>query len=42
MKARELRDLSDDGLRDRIATARRDVFGLRMEHAPRRDRERAP
>ena len=33
MKARELRDLSDDGLRDRIATARRDLFGLRMQHA---------
>ena len=33
MKANELRDLSDDGLRDRIATARRDLFGLRMQHA---------
>ena len=33
MNARELRDLSDDGLRDRIATARRDLFGLRMQHA---------
>jgi large subunit ribosomal protein L29 len=33
MKARELRDLSDDALRDRIVTARRDVFGLRMQHA---------
>ena len=33
MKARELRELSDDGLRDRIATARRDLFGLRMQHA---------
>jgi large subunit ribosomal protein L29 len=33
MKARELRDLSDDGLRDRIAIARRDLFGLRMQHA---------
>jgi large subunit ribosomal protein L29 len=33
MKARELRDLSDDGLLDRIETARRDLFGLRMQHA---------
>ena len=33
MKARELRDLSDDALRDRIVIARRDVFGLRMQHA---------
>jgi large subunit ribosomal protein L29 len=33
MNARELRDLSDDGLRDRIAIARRDLFGLRMQHA---------
>ena len=33
MKARELRDLSDDGLRERIATARRDLFGLRMQAA---------
>jgi large subunit ribosomal protein L29 len=33
MKARELRDLSDDALLDRIATSRRDVFGLRMQHA---------
>ena len=33
MKARELRDLSDDGLRDEIATVRRDLFGLRMQHA---------
>ena len=33
MTARELRDLSDDGLRDQIATFRRDLFGLRMQHA---------
>jgi large subunit ribosomal protein L29 len=33
MKASELRDLSDDGLLDRIAIARRDLFGLRMQHA---------
>jgi large subunit ribosomal protein L29 len=33
MNARELRDLSDDALRDQIATTRRDLFGLRMQHA---------
>jgi len=33
MTARELRDLSDDTLRDQIATFRRDLFGLRMQHA---------
>jgi large subunit ribosomal protein L29 len=33
MNARELRDLSDDALLDRITTARRDLFGLRMQHA---------
>jgi large subunit ribosomal protein L29 len=33
MTARELRDLSDDSLLDRIATVRRDLFGLRMQHA---------
>ena len=33
MTARELRDLSDDALLDHIATARRDLFGLRMQHA---------
>ena len=33
MKAGELRDLSDDKLREHIATARRDVFGLRLQHA---------
>ena len=33
MKARELRDLSDDTLRDEIANVRRDLFGLRMQHA---------
>ena len=33
MKPSELRDLSDDALRERIATMRRDVFGLRMQHA---------
>ena len=33
MKASELRDLSDDRLREHIATSRRDVFGLRLQHA---------
>ena len=33
MKARELRDFDDAGLREHIGTARRDLFGLRMQHA---------
>ena len=33
MKASELRDIPDDKLREHIATARRDVFGLRLQHA---------
>ena len=33
MKPGELRDLSDDMLRDEIANVRRDLFGLRMQHA---------
>ena len=33
MKASELRDLSDEKLRETIVTARRDVFGLRLQHA---------
>jgi large subunit ribosomal protein L29 len=33
MKASDLRDLSDDTLREHIATQRRDVFGLRLQHA---------
>ena len=33
MKASELRDLSDGKLREQIATARRDLFGLRMQSA---------
>ena len=33
MKASELRDITDDKLREHIATARRDVFGLRLQHA---------
>ena len=33
MKASELRDVSDARLREHIATSRRDLFGLRMQHA---------
>ena len=33
MKTRELYDLEDDTLREHLATARRDLFGLRMQHA---------
>ena len=33
MTAKELRELEDDKLHEHIATARRDVFGLRMQHA---------
>ena len=33
MNAADLRDLSDTKLVDHIATTRRDLFGLRMQHA---------
>jgi large subunit ribosomal protein L29 len=33
MRAAELRDLSDGELREHIETARRDLFGLRFQHA---------
>ena len=33
MKAQQLHDLDETSLREHIATARRDVFGLRMQHA---------
>ena len=33
MKAKQLRDLSDDVLIEHVDTARRDLFGLRMQHA---------
>jgi large subunit ribosomal protein L29 len=33
MKTTELRDISDSALRDHVATVRRDLFGLRMQHA---------
>ena len=31
--AKDLRDLQDDELREQIATSRKDVFGLRFQHA---------
>ena len=33
MKSSELRDLNDKALRDHIANQRRDLFGLRLQHA---------
>ena len=33
MKSTELRDLNDNGLRDHITTQRRELFGLRLQHA---------
>jgi large subunit ribosomal protein L29 len=33
MQTNDLRDMPDDALREHIATTRRDVFGLRMQHA---------
>ena len=33
MKTRDLHDLDEKTLREHLATARRDVFGLRMQHA---------
>ena len=33
MRASDLRDLSDARLVEHIATSRRDLFGLRMQHA---------
>ena len=33
MRASELRDMSDDRLAEHIATQRREVFGLRLQHA---------
>jgi large subunit ribosomal protein L29 len=33
MNARQLRDLDDAALEEHIATVRRDLFGLRMQHA---------
>ena len=33
MNAKELRDLSDTEVREQVKTARREVFGLRFQHA---------
>jgi large subunit ribosomal protein L29 len=33
MKAAELRDLSDTDVREHLRTARRELFGLRFQHA---------
>jgi large subunit ribosomal protein L29 len=33
MKSSELRDLDDKGLREHLANARRELFGLRLQHA---------
>jgi len=33
MKAADIRELTDDDLRDQIKTARRELFGLRFQHA---------
>jgi large subunit ribosomal protein L29 len=33
MKTTEMRDITDGALRDHVATVRRDLFGLRMQHA---------
>ena len=33
MRASELRDLNDRGLREHIVTQRRELFGLRLQHA---------
>ena len=33
MKSTELRDLNDKGLVDHISTQRRELFGLRLQHA---------
>ena len=33
MTGKELRDLDDAKLEEHVATARRDLFGLRMQHA---------
>jgi large subunit ribosomal protein L29 len=33
MKSEELRDLSENELRDHVHTARRELFGLRFQHS---------
>ena len=33
MKAADMREMSDEELRDQVKTARRELFGLRFQHA---------
>jgi large subunit ribosomal protein L29 len=33
MRSSELRDLNDKGLREHVTTQRRELFGLRLQHA---------
>ena len=33
MKPAELRDMTEDDLREHLATSRRELFGLRFQHA---------
>ena len=33
MQAAEIREMSDEELRDQLKTARRELFGLRFQHA---------
>ena len=33
MKAAEIREMSDEELREQVKTARRELFGLRFQHA---------
>ena len=33
MKTRELHDITEGALREHLVTARRELFGLRMQHA---------
>jgi large subunit ribosomal protein L29 len=33
MKAADIRELSDDDVREQVKTARREIFGLRFQHA---------
>jgi large subunit ribosomal protein L29 len=35
MNAQDIRDMSDAELREHLATARRELFGLRFQHATR-------
>jgi large subunit ribosomal protein L29 len=33
MKAADIREMTDDDLREQVKTARRELFGLRFQHA---------